>query len=238
MSQPDVSVIIPNRNGSATVGSCLEAAFASDHESFEVIVVDDCSTDSSVEVIRGFPCRLTELPRHAGAAAARNTGARQARGRILFFTDADCLLNGDTLRIAQEALETAGPHVVVGGTYARKPPENSFFSIFQAVFVNHFETRNHGHPDYVATHAMAIPRKDFIREKGFPAGAAGPAQRAANAQQSSDCGPDRTILTSMIVAWSDNRQPTTKLLKTLSIPSTRLTRRARLDRRPSIGCPS
>jgi len=168
VSQPDVSVIIPNRNGSATIGSCLEAAFASDHESFEVVVVDDCSTDSSVEIIRRFPCRLIELSRHAGAAAARNAGAKQARGRILFFTDADCLLDKNTLRVAVQAVAAAGPNAVVGGTYARKPPENSFFSIFQAVFVNYFETRNHGNPDYVATHAMAIPRKDFIREKGFP----------------------------------------------------------------------
>ena len=168
MSQPDVSIIIPNRNGSTTVGSCLEAAFASDHESFEVVVVDDCSTDSSVEVIRRFPCRLIELSRHAGAAAARNTGAKQARGRILFFTDADCLLDRDTLRVAQRSLEAAGPDAVVGGTYTREPPENSFYSIFQSVFVNYFETRNHGNRDYVATHAMAIPRAAFIREQGFP----------------------------------------------------------------------
>lgn len=168
MPEPDITVVIPNRNGSATVGSCLDAAFASNHESFEVIVVDDCSTDSSVEIIRRFPCRLVQLPRHAGASAARNAGARQARGRILFFTDADCLLNRDTLRVAGQALEAAGDKAVVGGTYTREPPEKSFFGSFQSVFINYFETKNLGNRDYVATHAMAIQRDAFLQEKGFP----------------------------------------------------------------------
>ena len=168
MPEPDITVVIPNRNGSTTLGSCLDAALASDHGNFEVVVVDDCSTDSSVEVIRRFPCRLVELPRHAGASAARNAGARQARGRILFFTDADCLLNRDTLRVARQALEAAGAKAVVGGTYTREPPEKSFFGTFQAVFINYFETKNRGNRDYVATHAMAIPRHSFLQEKGFP----------------------------------------------------------------------
>jgi len=45
--------------------------------------------DNSLEVIKGFPCRLIRLDRHAGAAKARNTGAQRASGDILFFTDAD-----------------------------------------------------------------------------------------------------------------------------------------------------
>jgi glycosyltransferase involved in cell wall biosynthesis len=168
LSNPDISVIIPNRNGSATVGRCLEAAFASDHESFEVIVVDDDSADGSVETIRRFPCRLMELRDHAGAAAARNAGSRQARGGILFFTDSDCLLEKQTLRIAQRTLEGAGSDAVIGGTYTREPPDTSFYSVFQSVFINYFETKSGGTPDYVATHAMAIHAATFARQGGFP----------------------------------------------------------------------
>ena len=46
-----ISIIIPNRNGAATIGKCLAAAVASRHDNFEVIVVDDGSEDDSVEVI-------------------------------------------------------------------------------------------------------------------------------------------------------------------------------------------
>ncbi|MBI1864641.1 MAG: glycosyltransferase family 2 protein [Nitrospirae bacterium] len=104
-----ISVIIPNRNGSATIGKCLEAAFSSRSDPFEVIVVDDGSEDRSVEIIKRFPCRLIRLERHAGAAKARNVGAREAKGDILFFTDADCLLQEDTLSAAARAFAEAGP---------------------------------------------------------------------------------------------------------------------------------
>jgi teichuronic acid biosynthesis glycosyltransferase TuaG len=70
-----VSVIIPNYNGSATIAKCLGAVYSSDHAFFEVIVVDDCSTDHSTEIIGTFPCSLVKLDTHVGAAGARNMGA-------------------------------------------------------------------------------------------------------------------------------------------------------------------
>ncbi len=99
-----ISVIIPNRNGAATIGKCVMAALASRHHDFEVIVVDDGSEDNSAEVIKGLPCRLIRLAEHGGAAKARNTGARHSRGDVLFFTDADCLLQPDSLAITRETM--------------------------------------------------------------------------------------------------------------------------------------
>src|SRR3990167_7138460 len=122
-----ISVVIPNRNGAATIGKCLEAALASRYDAFEVIVVDDCSEDDSVEVIKGFPCRLIRLEQHGGAARARNTGARHSRGDVLFFTDADCLLEPESLAIASETLARADPNSVAGGTYTPLPHDRRFF---------------------------------------------------------------------------------------------------------------
>jgi glycosyltransferase involved in cell wall biosynthesis len=164
---PSISVIIPNRNGAATLGKCLAAALASRHDNFEVIVVDDGSEDDSVEVIKGFPCRLIRLAQHGGAAKARNTGARHSRGDVLFFTDADCLLQPDSLAIASETLARAGPQSVAGGTYTPLPHDRRFFSIFQSVFIHYCETRNPQRPDYLATHALAIPARIFRQSGGF-----------------------------------------------------------------------
>jgi glycosyltransferase involved in cell wall biosynthesis len=168
IEEPRISVVIPNRNGSATIDLCLEAAFASEGERFEILVVDDCSEDDSVEKIRRFPCRLITLPRHSGTAVARNTGARHSRGDILFFTDADCLLQSDTLTTTRKALEASGRRTVVGGTYTRQPCDDSFFSTFQSVFINYFETKKNGEPDYIAAHAMALYAETFREEGGFP----------------------------------------------------------------------
>lgn len=159
-----VSVVIPNRNGAATLGLCLEAALACRYPDFEVLVVDDASQDGSVELIREFPCRLIRLARHGGAARARNVGAAHARGAILFFTDADCLLPPDALTRAAEALGAAD---AVGGTYTPQPYDHSFFSRFQSVFVHYFETRRPRAPDYLATHALAISARVFREHGGF-----------------------------------------------------------------------
>ena len=97
-----LSVIIPNRNGEKTIGLCLDALFQSDHESFEVIVVDDSSTDNSVSIAEKFPCTLVRLDAHYGTATARNRGAQASKGTVLFFTDADCLVRKDTLSIAEK----------------------------------------------------------------------------------------------------------------------------------------
>jgi GT2 family glycosyltransferase/MoaA/NifB/PqqE/SkfB family radical SAM enzyme len=163
-----VSVIIPNRNGGRTLGACLAAAFAVHHRPVEVIVVDDASTDDSVEVVRRYPCRLIRLARHGGAARARNAGAAEARGEVLFFTDADCLLQPDTLTRACRVLAAAGPRAAVGGTYTRLPHDRSFFSAFQSVFIRDAETKRAGSPDYLATHALAIDAEAFRESGGFP----------------------------------------------------------------------
>ncbi len=161
-----VSVIIPNYNGSATIEKCLGAVFSSDYSPFEVIVVDDCSTDNSTEIIRKFPCTLVKLDRRSGAAKARNLGALQSSGEILFFTDADCIIETDTLSRAARSLH-GRENSVIGGTYTKIPYDDTFFSAFQSIFVNYSETKNTV-PDYIATHAMAITPELFRKFGGFP----------------------------------------------------------------------
>lgn len=77
-----ISVIIPNYNGSSTIGKCLKSAFSSKYDNFEVLAVDDCSTDNSAEIIKSFPCRLIALDKNSGASKARNTGAYNSSGEI------------------------------------------------------------------------------------------------------------------------------------------------------------
>ena len=162
-----VSIIIPNYNGATTIARCLEAALASRYPRFEVIVVDDCSSDNSIEIIKQFPCRLVQLETHVGTSRARNVGAANSKGDILFFTDADCMLKEDTLEHAGKALAAAGSDVVMGGTYTLIPFDNTFFSLFQSVFINYSETKRRTNPDYVAAHAMMVNAEVFRDRSGF-----------------------------------------------------------------------
>ena len=163
-----ISVVIPTYNGAKTIEKCLEAAFASKYGNFEVIVVDDCSQDNSVELIKRFPCKLVRLEHRSGASKARNAGAEESSGEIIFFTDSDCLLQPDTLSIIDQTFTSTGPDVITGGTYTLMPYDEKFFSIFQSVFVNYSETGKPDNPDYIAAHAMIISSDQFKKSGGFP----------------------------------------------------------------------
>jgi glycosyltransferase involved in cell wall biosynthesis len=88
---PTASVIVPAWNAAPTLEACLTALRAQRDVpgACEVIVVDDGSTDATAAIAAAQSVRLVQQP-HLGAAAARNAGARSARGDILLFTDADC----------------------------------------------------------------------------------------------------------------------------------------------------
>lgn len=167
-SERHISIVISNYNKAETIGKCLEAVFSSRYKNFEVVVVDDHSEDNSIEIIKRFPCKLICLEKHAGASKARNIGALNSNGDIIFFTDADCLLKEDTLSIINRTLsKKTGQDFIIGGTYTRMPYDKDFFSIFQSVFINHSETKNVENPDYIPTHAMIIDAQTFRKSSGF-----------------------------------------------------------------------
>lgn len=159
-----ISVIIPNHDGEATIGECLKAAFESDYSSFEVVVVDDASSDGSSDIIKKFPAKHIELKEHAGVSRARNTGAKNSSGDILLFIDADCMLERDALALVERSMSGGTP--VIGGTYTQIPFDSqNFFSTFQSIFINYNETK--GEPDYIAAHCLAVSRKVFDEVGGF-----------------------------------------------------------------------
>ena len=85
-----VSVIVPTFNRAAWLESTVRSALAQTHAPLEIIVVDDGSTDGTEAVARGLPAPVTYLRQpNAGVAAARNAGARVARGQWLAFLDCE-----------------------------------------------------------------------------------------------------------------------------------------------------
>jgi glycosyltransferase involved in cell wall biosynthesis len=106
---PSVSVIVPARDEEACLGACLQSLVTQTGVSFEVIVVDDASTDRTREIALSFPLvRIVDagpLPEGwTGKNNAMAAGARQARGEWLLFTDADTVhLPGSLARSLAEA---------------------------------------------------------------------------------------------------------------------------------------
>jgi glycosyltransferase involved in cell wall biosynthesis len=88
MNSPLVTFIIPVYNGERTLAPAIESVLAQDYQPFELIVVDDGSTDCSVDVARSYDLRCISQP-NQGVAAAQNTGLAAARGQLVSFLGAD-----------------------------------------------------------------------------------------------------------------------------------------------------
>lgn len=92
MSLPLVTVIIPAHNRAKTIGYCLDSVVRQTYNNIEVIVVDDCSTDETVEVVKRCPddrVRCITLTKNMGAQAARNKAIQEAKGEWIAFQDSD-----------------------------------------------------------------------------------------------------------------------------------------------------
>jgi len=97
---PSVTIVVPVLNEEAAIGACLESLLGQEYprEKLEIIVVDNGSSDRSLEILSGYGQRLTLLnEQEPGPAATRNSGIAAANGEILAFTDADCVARGDWL---------------------------------------------------------------------------------------------------------------------------------------------
>ncbi len=86
------SVIIPNYNRENSVIKAIESVLNQSYNNFELIIVDDCSTDNSFKVVNAIEdsrIKLFKLEKNSGAAAARNYGIRNSTGKYISFLDSD-----------------------------------------------------------------------------------------------------------------------------------------------------
>ena len=90
---PLITCVVPVHNSIRYLREALDSIVSQDHRPLEVIVVDDASTDTTVEVAESYgrPVRVVRQPRNLGAPAARNRGLREAQGEYLTFLDSDDL---------------------------------------------------------------------------------------------------------------------------------------------------
>jgi GT2 family glycosyltransferase len=168
-AEHDFTVVIPVFNMSDTIGRCLESITALDYdpEAFEVIVVDNMSTDDTRQIVAKFPVRVLEEKVFQSSYAARNAGIAAARGKLIAFTDADCVVDRALLaEIAREASdETIG---CFAGEILSFPPTTLVerFSEHIGLLRQKGPISGWHHRPYAQT-ANAVYRREVFNKVGF-----------------------------------------------------------------------
>jgi len=117
----DISIIIPTYNRKERLRQCLEFLFKQDYplENFEIIVIDDSSNDGTDQMLKELSNKQPNLryflQSHKGPAAARNLGIKEAKGKIIGFTDNDCILRKDWVKQMVSAHRLENGIMAIGG---------------------------------------------------------------------------------------------------------------------------
>jgi O-antigen biosynthesis protein len=111
---PRVSVVVCSYNGGSTLEECLRSLCVLDYPDYEVIVVDDGSTDDTPEILARFPEVRAIRQCHRGLSVARNAGLGCAKGSVIAYTDSDCVADPDWLIHLVHQLLRSGAAAVGG----------------------------------------------------------------------------------------------------------------------------
>ena len=123
LSWPRVSIVICSYNGARTIRDCFEGLLQLEYPNYEVIVVDDGSTDATATIAREYPFRLISTE-NCGLSSARNTGMEAATGEIIAYTDDDARPDPHWLAyLAATFMNTT--HVGVGGPNIAPPGDGA-----------------------------------------------------------------------------------------------------------------
>jgi len=170
---PKISVVMPVYNAEATLEECLTKLGQSTFEDFEVVVVDDGSTDRSKEILDRFPIRVIPSSGRVGPAAARNLGAQVATGEFLFFVDSDVMVRPETLDLLADGFEETGVDGFCG-VQAAEMRYHDLASQYKNLWMRWTYLRQTGDVPLFYTTAAAIRRDTFLRVGGFDVGYATP----------------------------------------------------------------
>jgi GT2 family glycosyltransferase len=172
---PLFSIIIPTFARPRELSECLRAIEEMDYprDRYEVIVVDDGSAQLPSDVVWSFadrvPVRLIGQP-HAGPAAARNTGARESRGRYLVFSDDDCTFAPDYLSVVEQHI-ARWPNAGIGGRTDNRLGRDIYAEATQQLIdhlYRHFNA-DPSAPRFFTTTNLVVPRDGFVAIDGFDA---------------------------------------------------------------------
>jgi glycosyltransferase involved in cell wall biosynthesis len=120
-----LSIIIPTHNEEKDIFQCLKSLTEQSFKKFEVIIVDDGSTDKTLEIVKRFSKVRIFEQNHKGPGVARNLGAKNSKGDILIFIDSDMTFDKDYLKNLIEPIISDRTGQIIGATHEQEIVENT-----------------------------------------------------------------------------------------------------------------
>lgn len=162
MSLKTFSIIIPMYNSEDFIEKCLDSIFNSDYpvSLIEVIVVDNNSNDNSINIVKKYPIKLLSCP-VGNISKVRNTGAKEAKGDILYFIDSDCVIESEHLLRAKKIFNEK--NIVAAGSGYKLPHSSSWIEKAWLLESKIFER----YVSFIPAGNFFILKKIFIEIGGF-----------------------------------------------------------------------
>jgi glycosyltransferase involved in cell wall biosynthesis len=168
--RPPLSVVIPVNNGGRDLERCLRGLRDSTWSDYELVVVDDGSTDGTAGLAESFGARVVRNPSRMGPAAARNAGALKASAPWIFFLDADVAVHADAIARAMARVRADPGLAGLFGSYDDDPPAPGLVSQFRNL-LHHYvhqsgEFRDDARPAHTFWTGCGLIRRDIFVEAG------------------------------------------------------------------------
>lgn len=161
--RPCVSVVVPVHNEAHVLPDCLQGLFRQSYprDDFEVIVVDNGSTDGTRQIIDRYPVRSREETSTQSSYAARNEGIRAAQGEIIAFTDADCVPHPNWLEAGVKSFRDPSVGGVAGRIISGTPSNDVEAELRRRDWLEETATLEHSFLPYPQT-ANAFYRRSVF----------------------------------------------------------------------------
>ena len=162
-----ISVIIPTFNSAKQLSDCLKSLETQtmDQGSYQVIVVDDGSTDDTRSIVAKYSAKYV-YQANQGPAVARNHGVTEAQGEIVLFTDADCMPQANWI---EEMIKPLDDSQVVGVKGAYKTDQKELMArLVQIEYEDKYERmKKFKYIDFIDTYSAAYRKDVYIKYGGF-----------------------------------------------------------------------
>lgn len=165
--QPKVSVIVPAYNAGSTIERCLESILNQDYPNLELIVVDDASTDDTLEKVSKYQVKLISKPVNRGAGHSRNLGVENASSQVIIFVDSDVVVPPTGVSQAARTLAEKQNILAVGGVYSESKQNLNFISDFKNMDLAYRPTRESSYQKYAGSYFFVIKKPTFLEAGGF-----------------------------------------------------------------------